>query len=265
MPSYKRLLIASAKGGVGKSTTALGLAAAFAEMGKKTLLADLDNVSRSLDLMSGTADKSICDFGDVISGGDFSPVVPYAHLPNLSLIAACNSSYADYLSENSGETVHMLTRRAVERISELTSYDILICDTGGGIDTAKAVCDIFDMVLIVSEQGQTSVRAADYAASELISSGAKCMRLVICSFDIASVRRERRAGVIEIIDASAVRCIGVVPFDKKIQKAQDGGILVPRKSASSLAYMNIAKRISGGDVPLFFGMTSYRRKIRRAL
>ena len=37
-----------------------------------------------------------------------------------------------------------------------------------GIEMAKAVCSAFDMVLIVSEQGKTSVRAADYAASELM-------------------------------------------------------------------------------------------------
>ena len=56
MPSYSRLLVASAKGGVGKSTTALGLAAAFARSGRRVLLADLDVTSRSLDMLTGASD-----------------------------------------------------------------------------------------------------------------------------------------------------------------------------------------------------------------
>ncbi|MBQ5356123.1 MAG: ParA family protein, partial [Clostridia bacterium] len=41
MPGYERILVASSKGGVGKSTAALGLAAEFARLGKRTLLLDL--------------------------------------------------------------------------------------------------------------------------------------------------------------------------------------------------------------------------------
>ena len=265
MASYKKLLVASAKGGVGKSTTSLGLATAFAEMGKKVLLCDLDNVSRSLDLLSGASDSSLCDLSDVIEGREISCVTPFDTLPTLSLIPACTQSFAERIASERGEAFGAVVRCAIERIADECEYDILICDTGAGIDMAKSVCSIFDMVIIVSEQGRTSIRAADYAASEMLSTGAKCLRLVICSFDIDSVRRENRAGVIEIIDASEVSCLGVVPYDKKLQKAQDQGQLVPRKAISHIAYANIAKRIIGDNTPLFDGMKPYRKRMRRAL
>ncbi len=265
VPLYKKLLVASAKGGVGKSTTVLGLAAEFAKMGKKTLICDLDYVSRSLDLLAGAADTAIFDMGDIIDGGEITPVTPFEKLPKLSFIAACAPAYASHIAKDSAESIACLLRRALERIIADADYDILICDTGAGTETARTVAELFDMVLIVSEQGKTSVRAADYAAAELLHAGARCLRLVICSFDIESVKREHRAGVIEIIDASEIRCIGVVPYDKSIQKAQDSGRLPSVKASSSIAYGNMAKRISGSDVPLFDGMKSYRKRMKRAL
>lgn len=265
MATYKKLLVASAKGGVGKSTTSLGLAVSLAKMGKKTLLVDLDNVSRSLDLLSGASDMSTFDIGDVIEGGEISSVTPFSDNPNLSLIPACSQAFAERVASERGVPFASLVREAIARIASEAEYDVLVCDTGAGIEMAKAVCGEFDMILIVSEQGKTSVRAADYAASELISAGASCMRLVICSFDVDSVKRENRAGVIEIIDASELRCIGVVPYDASLQRAQDAGRLPSERSLSSVAYTNIAKRIVGVDTPLFFGMKRYRRKLERAL
>jgi len=265
MATYKKLLVASAKGGVGKSTTSLGLAVSLAKMGKKTLLIDLDNVSRSLDLLSGASDMSTVELGDVISGGEISSVTPFSEIPSLSLIPACDQSFAERISAERGVPFVSVVREAIYRIADEAEYDFLVCDTGAGIDMAKAVCGAFDMVLVISEQGKTSVRAADYAAAELMCAGAKCMRLVICSFDVESVRKENRAGVIEIIDSSELSCIGVVPFDKLLQRTQDAGRLPSEKSLSSIAYSNIAKRIVGEPVPLFSGMKRYRKKLERAL
>ena len=60
MPSYDRLLVASSKGGVGKSTTALGLAAEFARLGRRVLLADLATTSRSIKTVS-----EACGYADL--------------------------------------------------------------------------------------------------------------------------------------------------------------------------------------------------------
>jgi len=52
------LVVASAKGGVGKSTVAVNLAAAFAKQGLKTGLLDADIYGPSIPIMLGTADAS---------------------------------------------------------------------------------------------------------------------------------------------------------------------------------------------------------------
>lgn len=267
MPSCSRLLVASAKGGVGKSTTALGLAAAFAEMKKRVLLVDLDITSRSLDMLTGAADMTVRDVADLLTmtdpGADLRHVCthPLEKYPNLSFIAACSPERLAELAERYGKTEEMLLREAVLRILTCGTYDMLICDTGGGCDIPAAVADLFDFTVITSEQSLTSIRAAEYAAARLERAGAVQMRLVICGFDLTSVRREKRAGVIEMIDRCALPCLGVVPFDRKLQKAQDNGRLPDAGSLSSAAYANIAGRLTGAETPLFHGMGAlYRRR-----
>lgn len=265
MPSCSRLLVASAKGGVGKSTTALGLAAAFARKNKRVLLVDLDITSRSLDMLTGASDMTVRDVADLLTdpAADVRRVCtqPFEEYPNLSFIAACSPDRLAGLAEMYGKREETLIREAVIRIIEWGEYDMLICDTGGGCEIPAAAADRFDFTIITSEQSLTSVRAAEYAASRLERAGAVQMRLVICGFDLTSVRREKRAGVIEMIDRCALPCLGVVPFDRKLQKAQDNGELPDERSLSATAYANIAGRITGVETPLFHGMGAlYRRR-----
>ena len=266
MPSYKRLLTASAKGGVGKSTTAVGLAHAFASSGSRVLLIDLDCTGRCLDILTDCS-SALFHFGDVVTGTDPSDAA--AKEPggskNLSLIAACTTDDLAEAAKRNGTDERTAVRAGLERIFETDEYDIIIADTGGGITAAEYCADMFDMILVTSEQSKTSVRAAEYAAGKFSELTQGAIRLVICSFDLSAVKRENRAGIIEMIDASSIPCIGVVPYDKTLQKNQDSGRIPPKKSLSQKAYTNIAERIRGNEVPLFYKMKELYRKRNAAL
>ena len=62
------IVVTSGKGGVGKSTVSLGLAAQFAANGERVLLVDCDAGLRSLDRMTGTEEMLVFDIADVVAG-----------------------------------------------------------------------------------------------------------------------------------------------------------------------------------------------------
>ena len=267
MPGFERLLVASSKGGVGKSTAALGLAAEFARLGKRVLLCDLDSTSRSLDLLTGCQNEALFTFADLLDGTEpeRAAVTPYPELPGLLFLPAPSSRRMRELEAEREADEGSLIREGLERAASWDGYDLLICDTGGGMDAACAAASMFSLTLVVSEQSQTSVRAAEYAASRLERCGAGKMRLCVSSFDLSAVKREKRAGVIEIIDSSSLQCVGVIPFDPRLERYQDRGELPPRRSPVTAACRNIARRIMGYDVPLFEGMPKLYRRRRLAL
>ncbi|MBE6723743.1 MAG: hypothetical protein E7576_00895 [Ruminococcaceae bacterium] len=267
MPGYDRLLVASSKGGVGKSTAALGLAAEFARLGKRVLLCDLDFTSRSLDLLTGCEDSALFTFADLLDGvdPDKASATPFPELPGLRFLPAPSMKRVRELCAARGKEEGDLIREGLDLIAEEHLCDFLVCDTGGGLEQACEAASRFPFVLVASGQSQTSVRAAEYAASRLERCGAGTMRLCVCSFDLSSVKKEGRAGVIEMIDSSSLQCVGVIPFDPGLQRHQDKGELPARRSPVTAACRNIARRIMGYDVPLFEGIPSLYRRRKLAL
>lgn len=61
----RMIMIASGKGGVGKSTLASSLAVSLARRGMRCLLLDADVGLRNLDLMMGVQDRVLYELSDL--------------------------------------------------------------------------------------------------------------------------------------------------------------------------------------------------------
>jgi len=82
------LATTSGKGGVGKSTTAVGLAMAFCKMGQNVLLVDMDRGLGCIDLMLGMDESAIMNLDDVLNGTPVEDAAYTCKEENLKLITA---------------------------------------------------------------------------------------------------------------------------------------------------------------------------------
>ncbi len=256
----QKLIVASSKGGVGKSTVALGVASALTALGKKVLLCDLDLENRCLDLYMGIEDSSLFNIADVARDAVLPEKAIIKNSSGLSFIAAPEGAVLD--GDGQGGISSDDLSRALKDVVDEAECDFAIFDTGTSKAVPALIADTFPgaKALIVASHQASSARGAERTANVLYERGVKECRLVICGYEFFEAVRDERSGIIDIIDSSKVPLIGAVPYDRALLLSNERGVRAPRDCDASIAFGNIARRLCGEKVRLFDGIKSVKRK-----
>ena len=234
----KKIVIASGKGGVGKTTVCIGLGKALCKSGFRVLIVDFDNL-RSVDLLADAAERIVYDWGDVVLGRCESSEAIY-DCGEISIMS-CPGSYGDFKPSDIKKLMMLYD----------SQFDYILMDSPAGIGTGLSLaCSGADRGLVVSIPDLVSVRSACIAADSMKQFGVDNCRLIINRFIEKDIRKKRLLNIDEVIDSTEVQLIGIVPEDKKIRMGSMGRPIFMPDQISYYAFTRIAQRIQGKNVPL---------------
>ncbi len=240
------IVVASGKGGTGKSTVCICLSVALVKQGKKVLLIDCDCGMRGLDIMLDMEQDIIFDASDAVCGNcTFGEAIYKSkNNDNLYLMAA------PFDTEN--ELSPSVFKQLVDSVKE--SFDFVIIDSPAGIGTGfLTAATPADRALIVTNAEPTSVRGGVKVRRKLEALGKNNIRLIINRFDrkVFSQLGFYR-DLDDVIDAVQTQLIALVPFDIRISVIMQRGAAGLNWSAAASVFDCLALRLEGQNVPLAY-------------
>jgi chromosome partitioning protein len=133
------ITIGQRKGGNGKSTSALNLAKAFAEVGKRVLLVDLDDQKNSTSAIEAEASRYTIEDLLLRSEVSLSDAAVATSWEGVSLVAA-SGNLSGAIRELDGEVGSHLVLK--EKLTAASSFDLCLIDTSPSLNilVVNALC-----------------------------------------------------------------------------------------------------------------------------
>lgn len=256
------IVVTSGKGGVGKTTVTANLGTGLAKLGAKVALVDADFGLRNLDLLLGLEQRVVYTALDVLAGECSleKALVKDKRQERLVLLPAAQNR----------------TKEAVtpEQMQELTdklakSYDYVIIDCPAGIEMGfrNAVAPAQEAIIVTTPE-MAALRDADRVVGLLENEDIKSIRLIVNRVRPEMIQLNQMISVEDILDLLVVPLLGIVPDDERIITSTNRGeplALEDKPSLPGMAFINIARRIQGDDVPFLDLMANQDNLITRLL
>lgn len=244
----KVIIIASGKGGTGKTSLTAGIAAALVKRKRKVLVIDGDSGLRNMDIIMGMSDRVVFSFADVASGmiSLEEAAAKHPEQENLFLLTAP----AEPLRPGTftAEGMQLLVRQA----QELGFDDILLDGPAGLAEEYQAFASAAQDAVIITYGGQGSLRGAERMARMLEDAGVERVRLVVNRIRRRLIRRGAIGTVDDAMDATGLCLLGIVPEDEQVSVCAGQGKLLEsgKERSAANACRNIAARLDGEEIAL---------------
>jgi septum site-determining protein MinD len=245
----KVVVVASGKGGVGKTTSTAALGAALAKMGQNVVVVDFDVGLRNLDLIMGAERRVVYDLISVIKGEAklAQALIRDKRLETLSLLPTSQTRDKDSLTEQGVTQV----------IGELRErFDWVICDSPAGIEKgATLAMRHADLAVIVVNPEVSSIRDADRIIGMLDSKTEKAenggrieKHLLLTRYDSGRAQRGDILKVQDVLEILSIPLLGIIPESREVLRTSNVGEPVTvgsPDSAPAQAYHEAAGRLKG--------------------
>lgn len=210
----RRIVVTSGKGGVGKTTIAVNLAAQLAQKGQRVILCDADFGLNNVDVATGVENLITYDLVDVIEGRCRAKqaLVRHPDFPNLYVLTSSTVTAERYVSPQAVKVV-------LDGLS--AQFDFILIDCPAGIEEGfhRAVATA-DEAIVVTTPCLSALRDADKVITAL-----KSYRLSELFLVVNMVRGDLQISgetlsPKEIEKLLRVSLLGVLPESKQLRKGE---------------------------------------------
>lgn len=235
----KAIVIASGKGGTGKSMLAANLGTTLALQGHKVVLIDLDTGLRNLDLYLGIENNIVYDINDVLTGvcRIRQALIKVKEFPGLMFMAASPQ-------KPTGEITPLHIKVLCNKLKH--KYDYIIIDAPAGIDEGMIVATGgCDMGIIVVNPEYSSLRNSEIVKNTLQEQGIEKIAYVVNKIDLKLIEEGKAPSFDEVTKNIRDKIVGIIENDQNIHISTNLGIPIAsiENTYISKSFMAMGKRI----------------------
>jgi chromosome partitioning protein len=248
------LAIANQKGGVGKTTTAVNLGAALAELGYRVLVIDLDpqgNATTGLGINPRNLELSAYDV--VMHETSLEDCIEPTSLRNLFLVPATINLAGAEIELVPAFSRELRLRRAIEGADQDFDFTMIDCPPSLGLLTVNGLAAAGEVLVPIQCEyyaleglGQL-LRNVELVRTNL-NPTLDLSTIILTMYDARTKLSEEVAEEIRKHFGDRV-CRSIVPRTVRLSEAPSFGqpiILFDSSSRGALAYRELAKEVSGG-------------------
>ena len=242
MDGGRVLAVAGAKGGIGKTTTSINLAAALAERDRSVIVVECDlGMANLVDFLSLPYRASVDPDLHEVLAGKAAPRDAIYTAPDGFEVLPSGVCLEGYVAADPTRFEQVIPRLR-------SGYDIIVLDLGAGLSYESVIpMKLADEVVLVSSPRVASIR--DTRKTKELAGHATCPIAGIVFVKSGTGKAPPPERIADFLD---VDLLGHVPEDEAVPASQDAGrpvVIEAPESPAATAYGEIAERVTRA-VPL---------------